>query len=128
MGDIGLSSGPVRINAAQDEYLTRLVKLIPAEVVALYLSFKEVDSGWLGIFSLVCLGLVILVRTLGTSTTKPVRKPRQMKAVAISSVSFVLWVYAMDGYFLVQFAIPVGVISVAVAVWTFVVPYFYKGD
>ena len=79
--------------APGDPYLSRLIKLIPSEVVALYLTFKEV-------------------------------------AILIATVSFVLWVYATDGYFL-HFRRPAnvpGLISVSVGVWTFLLPYLYKGD
>jgi hypothetical protein len=116
--------GPLRINAPTDEYLERLVKLIPAEVVALYLTFKEVASSWLSIWAWICLGLVVLVRSLGTYT-----KGRRVQwlAVIVASVSFALWVYATGGY-LIEMDLPTGVISVAVGVWTFIVPIFYKGD
>jgi len=109
-----------------DPYLARLVKLIPAEVVALYLTFKEVAVSWLGIWATICLGLVILVRALGTRESGKVQKA----TVFVASVSFVLWVYATGGHFL-TFTWPAtipGIISVSVGVWTFGVSYLYKGD
>lgn len=127
MPDLRLPSGPLRIRANEDEYLTRLVKLIPAEVVALYLSFKEVASSWLGIWAFICLLLVVVVRVFGSSTTQPIRKSPQLVAIGVSCVSFILWIYAMGGY-IIEVALPVGAVSVAIGLWTFVVPYFYKGD
>lgn len=114
-------------NQQGDPYLSRLVKLVPAEVVALYLTFKEIASSWLGIWAMICLLLVVLVRTLGTRKTG---NPIQILAVVIASISFVLWVYATDGYFL-QIKLPPnvpGLVSVSIGVWTFVVPFLYKGD
>ena len=119
-----LGRAPLRITAPADDYLARLVKMIPAEVVALYLTFKEVASNWLSIWAWICLGLVVLVRILGTRTNE---KPVQWVAVFVASVSFVLWIYATGGY-LVHLNLPAGVISVAIGLWTFVVPMFYKGD
>lgn len=107
-----------------DEYFARLVKLIPAEAVALYLTFKEVASSWLGIWAWICLGLVVLLRSLGTRSKD---KPVQWAAVFIAVVSFVLWIYATGGY-LVQVTLPTGVISAAIGVWTVAVPYVYKGS
>ena len=65
---LSLQRAPFRITAPDDEYWTRLVKMIPADVVALYLTFKEVASEWLPIWAWICLGLVFLVRILGTHT------------------------------------------------------------
>ena len=133
--------GPLRINApvsaakgvtlaageSGDPYLSRLVKLVPSEVIALYLTFKEVASAWLGIWSVVCLLLVAVARILGTQEKG---KSVQGGAVVIALVSFVLWVYATGGTF-PGLSLPAGMpglISVAIGVWTFLVPYFYKGD
>ncbi len=110
-----------------DPYLARLVKLVPSEVVALYLTFKEVAVTWLGIWGLICLVLVVLVRAVAT---RGKHQPIQFGAVAIACISFVLWVYATGGTILdlpLPSNVP-GLISVAVGVWTFVVPYIYKGD
>jgi hypothetical protein len=49
-----------------DLYLSRLVKLVPSEVVALYLTFKETAETWLGGLVHHMSGLVVLTRTLGT--------------------------------------------------------------
>ena len=53
-----------------------------------------------------------------------------MIGVVISSVSFVLWVYATGGTFpqLPAPTAPTGIIPVAIGVWTFLIPYVYKGE
>lgn len=108
-----------------DLYLARLVKLIPSEVVALYLTFKEVANTWVGIWALVCLGLVVVVRV---TTTRSPGKPLQVGAVLIACVSFVLWIYATGGTIAnLQLPAAPGLISVSVGVWTFLLPYLYKG-
>ena len=110
-----------------DEYFQRLVKLVPIEVLALYLTFQEIAASWLGVWAVVCLVLVLFVRTVGTHQAG---KPIQIVSVLVAAVSFVLWVYATGGHFL-QIKLPAnipGVTSVSVGVWTFLVPYFYKGD
>ncbi len=112
-------------------YMERLVKLIPCEVVGLYL----VGNGIIPpgtkiatvIWSIVCLLLVVLVRSKATGDKANNISP-QWFAVGISSVSFVIWVYNMPGPFQAYgLAIPFAG-SLAVLVWTFVVPYFYRGS
>jgi hypothetical protein len=110
-----------------NDYLARLVKLVPGEVLALYLTFKGVVSPYLGIWALVCFVLVIIVRLVAT---REGGKPPQVAAAIIAAVSFVFWIYGTGGYFL-NFQLPTnssGIVSAAIGVWTFVVPLFYKGD
>lgn len=109
-----------------DEWLTRLVKLVPAEVISVYLAGIELAKTWPGIWTLVCLLLVILVRTVGTRQSN---KPIQWIAVSVAAISFVIWVYATGGH-LLSWTLPPdsGIASLAVLLWTFLVPFFYKGD
>jgi len=119
-----VGEAPLRISSRDDQYLARLVKLIPAEVVALYLTFKEVAATWLDVWAWICLVLVIIARAFGT---KGAQKSPQVGAVLLAAFSYVLWIYATGGH-LVQIDLPAGAVSVAIGVWTFLVPIFYKGD
>jgi hypothetical protein len=84
-------------------------------------AFKETAVTWLGVWATICMGLVALTRTLGTHEAG---KRVQVGAVLVSMVSFALWVYATDGLP----ESPPGLISVAIGVWTFLIPLIYKGD
>lgn len=120
-------AAPVAASDRGDEYFQRLVKLVPSEVLALYLTFKEIANDWLGIWTAICCLLVIFVRTVGT---RKAGKPIQIFAVAVATISFILWVYATGGYFF-RFKLPTnipGIASVSVGVWTFLIPYIYNGD
>jgi hypothetical protein len=128
--DTGVKAAAVERAENLDFYLDRLLKMIPAEVVSLYL----VGSGFipegqtivLTIWAVVCLVGVVAVRAYGT--TDPVEnKPPDWVHVAISSVAFVIWVYSLGGPFEAQgLAVPyIG--SLLVLAWTFFVPIFYKG-
>ena len=110
----------------KDPWLTRLVKLVPSEVIAVYLAGAELAKTWLGIWAVICLGLVLVARTFGT---KEPDKPVQWVGVVVAFVSFIIWVYATGGHFL-DWKLPEnrGIASIAVLLWTFLVPYFYKGD
>ena len=112
-------------------YMERLVKLIPAEVIGLYLVGQGIvppaEKVALAVWSIICLGLVVLVRAKTTGDRANSISP-QWSAVAVSTISFVIWVYNMPGPFQAyQVAIPfVG--SLAVLVWTFIVPFLYQGS
>lgn len=111
------------------DYLERLLKLIPGEVVGIYLigvgSIPATLGSVLAIWAVICFGLVIFVRVYGT--WEPHVGPQKI-AVLVAAVSFVIWVYTMGGPF-AAYGLQVQYVgSLAVLVWTFIVPYFYKGQ
>jgi hypothetical protein len=121
-------------NAGFKEYLSRLLKMIPAEIVGLYM----IGSGFIPsdqplvliIWSAVCLVLLIILRIWGTADPAA-GKPSQPVPVFISAIAFVIWLYWLGGPFSaypdhnlhVEF---VG--SLLVLVWSFIVPIFLKGS
>jgi hypothetical protein len=129
-----LDTGAVPVALREEEdfkfYLDRLLKMIPGEVVGLYL----VGSGFipkdqpivLTVWALVCLAGVVLIRAYGTADPKH-NEPPDWIHVAISTVAFIIWVYTLGGPFAaINLYIPyVG--SLLVLAWTFFVPIFYKG-
>lgn len=115
---VGTPVGPI------DPWLARAVKLVPAEVVAVYLAGRPLaQESYAGVWPLVCLALVVIVRAWGTAD----RRGPQWVSVAVSTVSFVLWVYAMGGYFL-AYHLDVNIASLAVLVWTTLVPVLWRGE
>ncbi len=141
-----------RVHAAEassvvDSYMERLVKLVPAEAIAAYPLLEplaETAGNWaVPVLSWVLLGVVGVLRWHATST--PQSGP-QWTAVVIACVSFVIWVYVMDGHFGVysffalfytdgdgafRESIEAGksfLSTLALVVWTLLVPVFYKGD
>lgn len=117
---------PAPAPAAEEEppYLARLVLLAPAEVISFHALLKPAAVNFQPWFGLICLVLVFLVRMKATAVGG---KP-EWRSVWISTGSFALWLYATGG------SLPglpppadAGIISVAVGVWTFVIPYIYTG-
>jgi hypothetical protein len=118
-----------------NSYLDRLLKMIPAEVVCLYLvgsglipdDLRPQDRGIsLAVWGFVCLVGVVLVRAYGTADL-PNNLPVDWRHVAISSVAMVLWVYSLGGPF-EAFGLHVPFLgSLLVLAWTFFVPIFYEG-
>ncbi len=116
-----------------DPFLAKLVKLVPAEVVSLYMAGSGIIqtdaaskvsllAGWTG----VCLVLVVLVRA---RATRSATGRTQWSAVAIAAVSYVVWVYAMGGVFASYPSIHSPVLgALAVLLWTFVAPMLVRAD
>ena len=114
----GEPAGPI------DPWLTRLVKLVPAEIVAVYLAGRPLSQEhYAGLWPVACLVLTIVVRAFGTSDSSG----PQWLSVGVSAVSFVLWVYATGGQFL-TYPLDVNLAGLAVLVWTTLVPVFWRGD
>ncbi len=117
-------------NTPLQGYMDRLLKLIPAEVVAIYLVGIGViptnARGSIAMWAVICLGLVVLSRAYGTADQAN-KVPPEWKSVLVSSISFVVWVYNMPGPFQAYGLAISYVGALAVLVWTFVVPYVYRG-
>jgi hypothetical protein len=131
------------------EYLERLVKLIPTEIIGLYLGGKAAiqtryidfhspgpdgltpstlgpneNVAWVG-WTAICFFALLSVRAWAT---KEDERP-QWGSVGISAVSFLIWVYAFGDVFDLVLGIwdPLPA-TLLVLVWTFAIPVFYKGD
>lgn len=128
------------------KYTDRLVRLIPAEIVGLYLGGKTAiaarfpsgaaadpntilteSKAWL-LWSLICLIAVIGVRSWATSDwSRDV--PIEKGSVFIATISLVIWVYSFGDVFRIVFNVWDPLIATfAVLIWTFAVPAVYGRD
>jgi hypothetical protein len=123
---------PGQENQEFKEYLGRLLKLIPGEIVGLYMAGsgyidpatkKEILLGW----TIICFILLIIVRIIGTSDKAKNLHP-QVPSIIISAVAFVIWIFWMGGVFKAYGYDDQTLASLAVLLWTFIVPLFYKGS
>ena len=127
--DLAATAAPM---AQQDfkYYLERLLKMIPGEVIGLYLigqGLIPTDQGVvMAVWAALCLAGVVAVRAYGTADPEQHASPDWVH-VGISCVAFAIWVYTLGGPFEVWgIAVPyIG--SLLVLAWTFFVPIFYKG-
>jgi hypothetical protein len=112
-------------------YLDRLTRMIPGEVISLYLvgnGFIPLENGLVQIiWAIFCLVAVVMIRSYGSSDPKKGLKP-QWETVIISAIAFLIWVYSLGGVF-ATFKLYVPYIgSLLVLSWTFLIPYLYKGS
>jgi hypothetical protein len=128
------------------KYTDRLVRLVPAEIVGLYLAGRTAITGkfppnttpdpnailsepaaWI-VWSLVCLVLVVGVRTWMTSDASR-NVPPEKWTVIIATVSFVIWVYSFGDVFRIVFHVWDSLLATfLVLAWTFIVPAVYGRD
>ena len=106
------------------EYLGRLLKLIPSEIIAAYMviqGFIPVESAKWGL-SIVSLVLLIITPFY----LKYAQKVEKNTQVFVSTVSFVIWVYAIGGPFVLWNIHQTWIASVLLLLWTTFIPQFFK--
>ena len=104
--------------------MERLVKLVPAEILAVYMAGRIHAAAIDGAWPLVCLGLLLVIRIWGTHERG--RGP-QWSAIAVAAISFLIWVLAIDGRIL-TLTVSGDLASLLVLVWTTVAPLIVRGD
>jgi hypothetical protein len=82
-----------------DEYVDRIIKLIPGEVVALYITLAGIlaassqNSG-------ILFWLIFVICLAGTPLyLKKISKVNNHVQIAVSTVAFIVWVFALGGPF-----------------------------
>lgn len=112
-------------------YLDRLLKLIPAEVISLYMVGTGVIPNdkivVLITWTIFCLVAVGIVKAYGTSDRAQGINPDGTHVV-LSMLAFVIWVYSMGGPFKYFHLHEAYIGSLLILAFTFVVPYFYRGQ
>lgn len=116
-----------------DDYIQRLLKLIPSEIVGIYLigrqtAIEQNANPW---WALICLVLVIFFRAWTTAPdvqNQPIYKGIQWLAVFASTLSFIIWVHAMGDVVLGLSFFKEWMASLATLVWGVVAPTIITGD
>jgi hypothetical protein len=121
-----------------DGWASRVAKLIPGEALGLYgtaaglIDTNRMDPKIaLGMVTVACCIITVMIRIALTRDPAAGRGP-QIAAVAISLLSFLLWVAALgaSGQGMSPFSDVPGVnyAPLAALLWGTLVPYFYKGE
>jgi hypothetical protein len=106
------------------EYLGRLLKLIPSEIIAAYVAIQgfipEDNAKWgLSIVSLV----LLIITPFYLRTVQKVGKKSQ---IFVSTLSLVVWVYSMGGPFVHWNIHQPWISSAVLLLWTTFIPQFFK--
>lgn len=114
---------PRVINVETDDYAKRLLKLIPSEIIAAYVTvaglIPEGNSMWLwGITAVLFILITPYLRNF-QGVTSPLH-------YAVSSISFVVWVFAIGGPFATMSGYQSWMGSIVLILWTLVPPLFFK--
>lgn len=114
-----------------DPYQARLLKLIPAEAVGLYLSGRGMLPigqivPWV-LWVLVCMFFVVSYRAMATRD-RALALPPDWSHVAISTVAFLIWVFAIGDSAFDQHFRARWIASLLVLTWTVFTPVFYQGE
>ncbi len=129
-------SGPIRIESQRStdtlgDFLGRLIRLIPGEVIALYTAGagiipQESQKVWLTIWAGFCLLGTAALRIWGTRDATR-NKSTDWAHVAISTGAFVVWLYSLGGPFELFGVYVPFVGTLLVLAYAFVSAFFYKG-
>ena len=108
-----------------DNYYNRLVKLIPAEVIAFYLSLDGIVSNMPN--KNVLLWIVFLISILGTWLyIKRVSNINRLIQQLLTVLSFIVWVFVIGGPFQQYSWYDVNYGKILVTVYTFFIPLIYN--
>jgi hypothetical protein len=108
-----------------DKYINRLVKLIPAEVIAFYLALDGIVSNMNNKETL--LWIVFIVSAVGAWVY--IVKENNVKKIPqqfLTILSFCIWVFVIGGPFQMYDWYDVNYGKLLVTAYTFFVPLFYK--
>jgi hypothetical protein len=112
---------------AYDTYYSRLVKLIPSEVIAFYLALDGIASAmkdketmlWV-VFSISLIGAWLYLGKLANV--------RQFTQKLLTVIAFAIWVYVFGGPFALLSWYDPAYGKLLLVVYTFFVPMLFKGD
>jgi hypothetical protein len=106
-----------------NEFRSKLLKLIPSEIVAAYMVLQGIIPEDSGKWGLIIVSLVLLIITpFYLSKFEKVKKASQ---IAFSTASFVIWVYTLGGPFVFWGVYKPWIASIVLVLWTLIIPLFF---
>jgi hypothetical protein len=126
-GPSGQNLNPPSLSAGYDNYYSRLVKLIPSEIIALYLALDGIASAmkqkdillWI-VFGVSVIGAWIYLGRMANV--------RQLTQRLLTVFAFAIWVYVFGGPFALLPWYDAGYGKLLLVVYTFFVPMLFKGE
>lgn len=119
-----------------DDYIARLIKMIPGEIVAAYTAGAaaipvdkddpEKNLFWLIAWAVFCGIILIVIRC--QATKDPTTGKSQKGAVALALSAFVIWLYILGGPFAAASWYEAWLGTLMAIGWSLIVPLVYKGE
>ena len=114
-----------------DDKKTQLVKYIPAEIVALFIAITGILNSATGlpeiVHWIVFLGALLLTPLYVWRATRDEKLPTAMGQIVISTVAFVIWVFAIGGPFVYLSWYNPAYGDLLLLFYTFVIPLVFEG-
>ncbi|MCP5102427.1 MAG: hypothetical protein GY950_03560 [bacterium] len=107
-----------------EDYMGRLLKLIPSEMVAVYMAIQGFVPAEQAKLGLSIISVVILV--LIPPYLKFIQKVESATQIIVSTLSFIIWLYGIGGPFVHFNVHEPWIASAVLLLWTTFVPQFFK--
>ncbi|PHN01214.1 hypothetical protein [Flavilitoribacter nigricans] len=117
--------------AEKDSYLSRLLKLIPTETIALYMFIDGIvksglqDDPSLQVWLWIIFGIILILNILYLKRVKQIHHIPQLFYLTLA---YVIWVFTFGGPFEFQPWYREFMASILLALYTFTIPIVYTGD
>ena len=127
LAETGRNLKPPASLASYDNYYSRLVKLIPSEIIALYLALDGIASAmkqkeillWV-VFGIAVIGAWVYLGKMANVS--------QLTQRLLTIIAFAIWVYVFGGPFAQLSWYDPGYGKLLLVVYTFFVPMLFKGE
>jgi hypothetical protein len=109
----------------EQDYRSKLLKLIPSEIVAAYMVLHGVIPGEHAKWGLIIVTLVLLIIT--PFYLKKFERVKKNLQIIFSSVTFLVWVYSLGGGPFAHWNMyEPWIASVVLVLWTLIIPLLFK--
>ena len=114
-----------QIKHQKEEFLSKLLKLIPSEIIAAYVAVQGLIPAENQKWGLTIVSVILLILT--PLYLKYVQKVERAAQIIVSTLSFIIWVYCLAGGPFSYFGLYQGYIaSIILLFWTIFIPKFFN--
>ena len=114
------------------DYKSKLLKLIPTEIIAAYMALHGIFQGQVirigesDLTHFVGWGVFVVLLVLTPLYLGKIHKVKGKAQMALTTLSFIVWVYTLGGPFQMQGLYQPQIASCVLVLWTLTVPLFIE--
>jgi hypothetical protein len=113
--------------SSTQEYRSKLLKLIPSEIVAAYMVLQGIIPADSAKWGLLVVSLILLILT--PFYLAKFEKVTKIPQIAASTFSFLVWVYSLGGGPFIYWGLyKPWIASIILVLWTMIIPMFFKTE